>query len=88
MSRLILRSMPRITVCLPADLALWLNGMAAARRLSRSRVLSDILVEQRARFAKESEELEVLSSKKKSRLPRKSQNSNRVPRRTPSRSGD
>ena len=60
MKPLILRSMIRITVCLPADLALWLNGMAAARRLSRSRALSDILIEKRTRFAKESEELNVV----------------------------
>ena len=60
MKPLIPRSMIRITVCLPADLALWLGGMAAARRISRSRALSDILIEKRARFAKESEELNVV----------------------------
>ena len=72
MSRLTPRSMLRITVCLPADLALWLGGMAGARGVSRSRALSDILIEKRARFAKESEELEAIFSKKKTRLPRES----------------
>ena len=71
MKPLIPRSMIRITVCLPADLALWLNGMAGARSVSRSRALSDILIEKRARFAKESEELEILFSKKKTRFHRK-----------------
>lgn len=63
--------MTRITVCLPADLALWLKGMAAARKISRSRALSDILVEKRARFAKESEELQALFLKQKTSASRK-----------------
>ena len=72
MKPLITRSMIRITVCLPADLALWLNGMAGARSVSRSRALSDILIEKRARFAKESEELDPLFLKQKTSVPRKS----------------
>ena len=63
--------MIRISVCLPADLALWLNGMAGARGVSRSRALSDILIEKRARLAKESEELEALFLNKKTSASRK-----------------
>ena len=49
--------MKKLTFSLPQDLALWLNGYAAARAVTPSRALSDILIEKRASRAKESQEL-------------------------------
>ncbi len=50
--------MTRITLSLPADLALWIKGYAAARNVSCSRAFSDILIEKRATLAIEAEELD------------------------------
>lgn len=52
--------MTRMTISLPEDTALWLNGYACARKVSRSRVISDLLIEKRATLTKEAEELHSL----------------------------
>ena len=51
--------MTKITISLPTDLALWISGYAACRKLSCSRALSDILIEKRASISREAEELSI-----------------------------
>lgn len=48
--------MTRATFTIPTDLWVWLRGYAAARRLSRSRTLCDILTEKRLALAAEARE--------------------------------
>ena len=48
--------MTRITLVLPDGVALWIKGYAAAQKISVSQTVVNLCLEQRARFAKESQE--------------------------------
>ena len=61
--------MTRITLHLPNGVALWLNGYAAAQKISVSRTVAILCLEQRARFARRSQERRALFTKKNSSLP-------------------
>ena len=47
--------MKRLILYLPDGAALWLNGYAAAQKISISQTVVNLCLEQRARFAKESQ---------------------------------
>ena len=51
--------MTRITLCLPEDCADWLSGYAACRKVSPSRVVSDLLLDKRATLSQEVTELSL-----------------------------
>ena len=56
MSRSAPDPMKRLILHLPDGAALWLRGYAAAQKISVSRTVVVLCLEQRARFAKESQE--------------------------------
>jgi hypothetical protein len=47
--------MKRITLCLPDGAAFWLQGYAAAQKISCSQAVVNLCMEQRTRFAEASE---------------------------------
>ena len=61
--------MTRITLHLPNGAALWLRGYAAAQKISVSQTVVNLCLEQRARFALRSQELQAQFTKKNSSLP-------------------
>jgi len=52
--------MIRATFTIPDDLWMWLRGYAAARKVSRSRVVSDLLIEKRVSFAHDTKKAEMI----------------------------
>lgn len=48
--------MKHITLCLPDSAALWLQGYAAAQKITCSQTVVNLCMEQRARFAEASEQ--------------------------------
>ena len=61
--------MTRIALDLPNGIALWLKGYAAAQKISVSRTVAVLCLEQRARFAQRSQERQAQFTKKNSSLP-------------------
>ena len=61
--------MTRIALDLPDGIALWLKGYAAAQKISVSQTVVNLCLEQRARFARRSQERRALFTKKNSSLP-------------------
>ena len=61
--------MTRIALHLPDGIALWLRGYAAAQKISVSRTVAVLCLEQRARFARQSQERQAQFTKKNSSLP-------------------
>ena len=61
--------MKRITLVLPDGAALWLNGYAAAQKISVSQTVVILCLEQRARFARQSQERQARFTKKNPSLP-------------------
>ena len=61
--------MTPITLRLPDGIALWIKGCAAAQKITPSRAVSILCLEQRARFAKQSQERQAQFTKKNSSLP-------------------
>ena len=52
--------MAKITINLSEDIALWLKGYAASRKLSPSRTVSDLLIEKRACLSQQAKELHAV----------------------------
>ena len=61
--------MKRIPLVLPDGVALWLKGYAAAQKISISQTVAVLCLEQRARFAQQSQERHARFTKKNSSLP-------------------
>ena len=61
--------MTPITLRLPDGVALWLKGYAAAQKISVSQTVAILCLEQRARFARKSQERYARFTKKNSSLP-------------------